>query len=124
MNAVTHTQGPWAIEKNSEPLMPEKCVSIGGHGLAWSSFCLVAVQMKYSDKNEPKGLANAALIAEAPAMKLALDLIAAGVAEIRDGMFICDGFHIRPDEFGGWNFVMERFGWDRARAALAGKGAG
>ena len=102
--SATHTQERWEL--------------IGAQGTAiWCGDEIIA-QMSGPRQNHKLARRRAELMVDAPAMRLALDLIAAGVAEIRDGMFICDGLHIRPDEFGGWNFVMERIGWNRAVAAL------
>lgn len=65
----------------------------------------------------------------AHAMKLALDLISAGVAEIIEGWFCFDkqpnGGHIvsiNTRLMRDWNEAIYVCGWDRAREALAARG--
>lgn len=65
--------------------------------------------------------ANARLIAAAPAMDLALSMIACGIARIercgRLEEFCFDGIRYCIND--DWNALFDVIGWDKARAALA-----
>ena len=112
-----HTPGPWECGRYHHVVLPviDLPPSEGG---GW------AIAHVYGD-NERRA-DNARLIAAAPAMSLALEMITAGVARIEfecSGQFVefCfDG--IRYSHNGDWNAMLDVIGWDRARAAVT-KGA-
>lgn len=63
--------------------------------------------------------ANARLIADAPAMKLALDAVAAGVARVEGGEFCFNGLRYSVHD-GDWSGSFTAFGlWDKLPAAIA-----
>lgn len=64
---------------------------------------------------------DALLIEEAPAMKLALDMIAAGVARIEGYEFCFDGIRYGISgewSNGTWTTLMNCIGWDKATRSL------
>jgi hypothetical protein len=66
-------------------------------------------------------LANARLVAESPAMTIALEMIACGAARYeREGTlreFCFDG--LRYSVRDNWNALFDLIGWDKALAAIA-----
>ena len=125
------TKGPWFIEDEACSLDANKSVSIGSsHQGDWSSFAMVAVRMDDEAENSRAGMANARLISDAPAMRLILDLVANGAAEIRTDLSgPMELVLLRPDSEGlvhyaktfekSYAALLNLIGWDLARKALA-----
>ena len=110
---AAHTAGPWRAEGGNvyadvDRYYPRPVAHVG-------------VPLERHDNRVDELMANARLIAAAPAMEMALDLIACGAARIeRSGRlveFCFDG--IRYSHNGDWGALIEVVGWDRARAAIA-----
>lgn len=108
MDKSKHTPGPW------------NCAALPNIPLL-----SIYIYVDAEDGKEPKALpvteGNARLIAAAPAMDLALSMIACGIARIeRSGRleeFCFDGMRYCLN--GDWNALFRAIGWDKARAAIA-----
>lgn len=108
MDNSQHTPGPWKATWHN-----------GGRFLSIRSGEFVGVA-RVNTTNVDRD-ANARLIAAAPAMDMALEMIACGAARIeRIGSlteFCFDG--IRYSHNGDWGAMMNVIGWGKARAAIA-----
>lgn len=114
-----HTPGPWYWSNQYKTISGEFTWSLigdGGYGILSCD----------GEENSPQGFngeANARLIADAPAMELALRLISEGHARIeRTGSLreFCFG-GIRYLMNGDWNSLMDVIGWDKAIAKAMGE---
>jgi hypothetical protein len=114
-----HTPGPWRIEDVrrggsafiSGPGTPET-----PGGCEWQDFAQVVVRMEGDDKDSEEGIANAKLIASAPALADELATLATAASEMRCRCSleeINSGHHVDC----GKPALLERV--DRALAVLA-----
>ncbi len=138
---MKHTPGPWEWKdvpgaglEIRGPVHLVECVElpkgipeipINIYGLAQPQNILIGYERWV--QFEPNGWsemqeANARLIADAPAMHLALEMISVGVARIeRSGRFreFCFGGLRYGMSDDSWTRLIAVIGWDRARAAIA-----
>lgn len=113
-----HTKGPWEwVNKGGwYSLEAANGTRVADDGSACGEY-----NREIDPEDDGKSGANAILIAEAPAMDLALQLIACGAARIerspsgRLNEFCFDG--IRYCLNGDWNALFDVIGWDKAIAA-------
>ena len=114
-----HTPGPWEYNDPAkfnqvDGRFSYTAVYARGNAFPWR---MAEVQ----GPDDKTTIANARLIAAAPAMELALSMISCGVARIercgRLEEFCFDG--IRYCLNGDWNALFNVIGWNKAHAAIA-----
>lgn len=122
MNTTNTPLGPFSVVKHS---WSDTAI----YDATTAQVCILSIESRATEENqselEDEQAAIAAFLADAPAMKLALPLIAAGVAEIRDNnMLMFDevpgGIFPIADT---WSATITAIGWERAREALAARGS-
>lgn len=139
------TDGPWVwrvnpvskrvhLEGHRPPTIHEYVMDFvrWGMGNAQPRFNIGVMMQKVSTMSRPRGNPDscraewdhtfdhpdAQLIADAPAMKLALDMIACGVADFNDaGWFRFDGTSW-DQRTSTWTDVIGCIGWDKCRHAV------
>lgn len=121
-----YSKGPWIAEvevnKHGGWQAATQEVTISAGSVIISTYSTECAEYPDDETNE----ANARLMASAPAMDLALSLIACGAARIepargepgQNGVraFCFDGSRYILD--GDWNALLEVIGWDKAIAAV------
>lgn len=132
MTTATHTPGPWLVHTVEHPHYlggshKERRIITGwDHPQAQGPLVIVGPSIGLGPTKDDKAVhlagvwseQDAELIADAPAAKLALDMICAGVARIDGG-----GFHFAELSFEigvvRWSAMLDVIGWSRCREALA-----
>lgn len=108
-----HTPGPWELMEDRAP---------GGLELGANGRAICEIWRRNNPETEE---ANARLIAQSPAMALALRLISDGYARIeRSGElreFCFSGMRYSMTSDWDWNRLMAVIGWDYALAKAEGK---
>lgn len=103
----THTPGPWRLDRDYDANEGHIGITSADGPREWRGLAQVVVDLEGDPYTE--GEANAHLIAAAPDMAEALEMLLQ-YEPVRE--------EFRPDNKGDNLFVMARTDWERARAAL------
>ena len=117
--SAQHTPGPWFTFANATCVGGPAGILGNPSGADTAGVAHCGMALRTGDEVQ----ANARLIAAAPAMALALQMLELGVARIErsaSGQLVEFCFNgIRYCHNGDWSALLGVIGWDKARAAVA-----
>ncbi len=102
---LSYTAGPWRRKDWS---------IYADHGETFRTICHTALNQR--QRKNPLNMGDAALIADAPAMLLALEMVQRGKARIEAREFCFNGLRYSVSD-NDWGRVIDAIGWEKCRAS-------